>query len=189
MPSQQPVQPVMTSVRGRRFACSAAAVVGFIVDELERILLLSSHKRPGAWEVVNGGLEANETLLEGALREIREEVGPQVRVRPLGVIHALTFHYDENVPFMISVDFLFAYEGARWNRETTWRAAPIAGGVWTSCARSGHTCWCRRTTNCGSWSERSRSTACGARHRCRRSVTPPAGATNAAPCRLFVASI
>ena len=108
MPNQQ---PVVTSLRGRHFATSAAAVLGIVVDQAERILLLSSQKRPGAWEVVNGGLEANETLLEGALREVREEAGSQVRVRPLGVVHASTFHYDDVVQYMISVYFLFAYEG------------------------------------------------------------------------------
>jgi ADP-ribose pyrophosphatase YjhB (NUDIX family) len=60
---------------------------------------------------VNGGLAAGETLLEGALREVREEAGPRVRVRPLGVVHAFTFRYDANLPFMLAIDFLFAYEG------------------------------------------------------------------------------
>jgi ADP-ribose pyrophosphatase YjhB (NUDIX family) len=61
--------------------------------------------------VENGGLEAGETLLAGALWEVREAAGPRVRVRPLGVVHALTFEYDANLPFMLAVDFLFAYEG------------------------------------------------------------------------------
>ena len=60
---------------------------------------------------MDGALEAGETLLEGVLREVREEAGPDVRVRPLGVIHAYTFRYDENVPYMISICFLLAYEG------------------------------------------------------------------------------
>ena len=104
-------QPVITSARGRQFACSPAAVLGYVVDADERFLMLSSVKRPGYWEVVNGGLEANETLLEGALREVREEAGPRVQVRPLGVVHALTFQYDEIAKFMISVNWLFEYLG------------------------------------------------------------------------------
>jgi 8-oxo-dGTP pyrophosphatase MutT (NUDIX family) len=108
MPNQQ---PVVESTRGRPFACSPAAVVAYVVDDAGRVLLLSSPKTPGAWEVVNGVLEAGETLLEGALRETREEAGPRLRVRPLGTVHALTFHYDDNVQFMISVAFLLAYEG------------------------------------------------------------------------------
>jgi 8-oxo-dGTP pyrophosphatase MutT (NUDIX family) len=112
MPEPSPNrQPVITTARGRQFACSPAAVLGYIVDAEERFLMLSSHKRPGFWEVVNGGLEANETLLEGALREVREEAGPHVEVRPLGVVHALTFQYDEIAQFMISVNWLFEYLG------------------------------------------------------------------------------
>jgi hypothetical protein len=70
----QPVpapQPVVANVRGRRFACSPAAVVALIVDDRERLLLLAPPRYGGAWGVVNGGLEAGETLLEGALREVR----------------------------------------------------------------------------------------------------------------------
>jgi hypothetical protein len=55
------LQPRVTDVSGRRqFACSAAAVLGFIVDDQKRILLLSHPRRPGMWEVVNGALEAAE---------------------------------------------------------------------------------------------------------------------------------
>ena len=104
-------QPVIVSARGRQFACSPAAVLGYVVDADERILMLRSPKSPAGWQVVNGGLEANETLLEGALREIREEAGPRVQVRPLGVVHAITFQYDEVAQFMISVNWLFEYLG------------------------------------------------------------------------------
>jgi hypothetical protein len=34
-----------------------------------------------------------------------------VRVRPHGVVYAFTFQYDANLPFVLAVDFLFAYEG------------------------------------------------------------------------------
>ena len=50
-------------------------------------------------------------LLEAALREVREEAGHHVRVRPLGVVHASTFEYDARVRRMISVVFLMAHEG------------------------------------------------------------------------------
>ena len=104
-------QPIITTTRGRRFACSPAAVLAYVVDAEERILMLSSQRTPGFWEVINGGLEANETLLEGALRELREEAGANLRVRPLGVVHAITFPYDEVAQYMISVNFLFEYLG------------------------------------------------------------------------------
>jgi 8-oxo-dGTP pyrophosphatase MutT (NUDIX family) len=108
-------QPIVTdAIGGRRFACTPAAVLAFVVDERERLLLLSCPDKrdaPGKWEVVNGALEAGETLLEGALRELHEEAGERLHVRPLGVIHAYTFRYDESIPYMIGVCFLLAYEG------------------------------------------------------------------------------
>jgi 8-oxo-dGTP pyrophosphatase MutT (NUDIX family) len=109
MPGQQ---PYVTTANGKRqFVCSPAALLVFIVNEEEEILLLSHPRRNGGWEVVNGALEAGETVLEGALRETREEAGEQVRVRPLGVVHVATFHYDEQVEYMLSLGYLMAYEG------------------------------------------------------------------------------
>jgi len=110
-------QPIITDVSGiRRFACSAVALVNFIVNEEEKFLLLSSptkRKRENGWETISGAFEAGETALEGALREVREEIGPDVRVRPLGTVHAYTFHYDDNVKFMIGICYLMAYEGGQ----------------------------------------------------------------------------
>lgn len=105
-------QPTITSANGNRsFACSAAAVLVFIINEKEEILMLSHPNRKGWWEVVNGALDAEETILEGALRETREETGPNIRVKPLGIIHASTFHYDEDVRYMISLCYLMRYRG------------------------------------------------------------------------------
>ena len=36
-----------------------------------------------------------------------------MRVRPLGVVHAQTFHYDEKVRYMVGVYSLLAYEGGQ----------------------------------------------------------------------------
>ena len=95
MPNQQ---PIITDISGnRRFSCSAAGILVFIVHAEEEILLLSHPKRRGEWEVVIGALEAEESILEGAIRETREEVGEDVRIRPLGTVHAYAFRYDENV--------------------------------------------------------------------------------------------
>jgi ADP-ribose pyrophosphatase YjhB (NUDIX family) len=106
-------QPFMTDTKGRRFACSAVAVQAIIVDEDERVLLLSSptRNRPDEWQVISGSLEAAETVLEGVLREVSEEAGPQIQVRPLGVVHAQSFHFDAQVRYMIGVHYLLAYEG------------------------------------------------------------------------------
>ena len=40
-----------------------------------------------------------------------QEAGPAVKVRPIGVIHAYNFHYDEQAQYMLSVCYVMAYEG------------------------------------------------------------------------------
>jgi ADP-ribose pyrophosphatase YjhB (NUDIX family) len=109
------VEPVprhaVVASSGRSFATFPAAVVVPIVSRRGELLLLGSQRRPGLWEPVNGAVEDGETLLEAALREVREEAGPDLRVRPLGVVHASSFAYDERVTRMISVVYLMAHEG------------------------------------------------------------------------------
>ena len=106
-------QPTVTTVNGRRtFACFPAAVVVFIVNEKEEILMLSHPKRNG-WEVVNGAVEAGETVLDAVLRETAEEAGEGVRIRPLATLNISNFHYDDNVPSMLSIAYLAAYEGGK----------------------------------------------------------------------------
>lgn len=103
--SQQPT--VITAKGDREFACSAVALVVFIVNENEEFLMLSSpakRRHEDTWETVSG-------VLAGALRETREEIGSNARIRPLGMVHANTFHYDEHVQYMISLVFVMAYEG------------------------------------------------------------------------------
>jgi 8-oxo-dGTP pyrophosphatase MutT (NUDIX family) len=107
----QPDRPqTITASSGRSFATFPAAVVVPIVNRRRRLLLLESRRRQGLWEPVNGAVEDRESLLEAALREVREEAGPDVRVRPLGVVHASTFTYDDRVRHMISVVYLMAHE-------------------------------------------------------------------------------
>lgn len=106
--------PRISTADGRRsFACVPVSMSVFIVNEEEKVLLLSHPGCQGWWEVVNGALETGETILEAALRETREEVGQEVQVRPLGVIHACSFHYDERVRYMINLDYLVAFEGGQ----------------------------------------------------------------------------
>ena len=107
-------QPFITNLKGtRHFACSPVAVQAVVVSPEEKILLLSSPSRnaDGAWQVVSGALEAGETVLAGTLREAHEELGSDIRLRPLGTVHVQTFHYDENVQYMIAIYYLFVYEG------------------------------------------------------------------------------
>ena len=110
-------QPVISDAKGnRRFACSAVGLVAIIINEEEQFLLLSSPVKRGrndSWESVSGALEAGETILEGVLRETREEIGSEVKTRPLGTVHAQTIHYDEKIRYMISICYLMAYEGGQ----------------------------------------------------------------------------
>jgi 8-oxo-dGTP pyrophosphatase MutT (NUDIX family) len=104
-------RPTMNSASGRTFACFPAAVIAFIINEREEFLLLDARHRRGGWELVSGALEADETVLAGVLREVGEELGTEVQVRPLGSLHIDTFGYDENIPFMLSLNYLLLYEG------------------------------------------------------------------------------
>lgn len=106
-------QPVILSQKERPFAASAIALQAIIVNDQEKILLLNSPIRNQGWQTISGGLEAEETILDGVLREIAEEAGAEVRVRQLGVIHAQTFHYDENVRYMVGIYYLLAYESGK----------------------------------------------------------------------------
>jgi NADH pyrophosphatase NudC (nudix superfamily) len=87
-------------------------VQAIILDTDERLLLSSPMRnRAGEWQTVSGSLEAAETVLAGVLREVSEEIGPQVQVRPLGVVRTQTFHFDAQVPYMIGIYYLCVYEG------------------------------------------------------------------------------
>lgn len=108
-------QPFVTAAgpRRRRFVTSAVAVQAIIVNRAQEILLLSSPKRNQGWQLVSGALEANETLLDGTLREVHEELGGDIQVRPLGTVHVETFHYDEQVQYMLGTYYLFAYQAGQ----------------------------------------------------------------------------
>ena len=104
-------RPTATALNGRLFATFPAAVLVPIVNRREELLLLESPHRPGLWEPVNGAVDVGETLFDAALREVREEAGPRLSVRPLGVVHASTFSYDARLQHVISVVYLMAQEG------------------------------------------------------------------------------
>jgi ADP-ribose pyrophosphatase YjhB (NUDIX family) len=110
MPGQQPFILAAGPDR-RRFATAAVAMQAVLVNQAEQVLLLASPARELGWQVVSGALEAGETLLDGTLREVYEELGEDIQVRPLGMVHVETFHYDENVRYMLGTYYLFAYQG------------------------------------------------------------------------------
>lgn len=105
-------RPIVTAQHNqRRLACVPTALLAFIVNDDERILMLSHPNSGDRWEVINGALEHDETLLEGLRREIREETGGRTQVRPLSALHTFSFPYAEGLPYMTCVCYLFAYEG------------------------------------------------------------------------------
>ncbi len=105
------MHPLIYSTNGRYFSTSAVALQAIIINKDEDFLLLNSPTRQQGWQVVGGGLDADETVLDGVLREVGEEIGEHVQVRPLGVVHSQTFHYDENVQHMIGIYYLLEYAG------------------------------------------------------------------------------
>jgi len=108
-------QPKIISAgpRNRQFITSAVAVQAIIINHVEHVLLLNSPTRNQGWQVVSGALEAKETLLGATLREIYEELGSELKVPPLGLVHAQTFHYDKQVQYMLSSHYLFEYQGGK----------------------------------------------------------------------------
>lgn len=107
------LQPIIYSgpPRHRSFITTPIALQAIIVNKQEEFLLLNSPTRRQGWQVVSGAIEAGETILAGTLREVGEELGEGIQVRPLGIVHAETFHYDDQVRFMASTYYLMAYEG------------------------------------------------------------------------------
>ena len=93
---------------GREFDCFPAAVLGFIINPEGQMLLLGNPDGRHRWQVVNGALEHGETVVDGALREIAEEAGPLLKVRPLGCFHVESFALDPAMPPMVSIHYLFA---------------------------------------------------------------------------------
>lgn len=128
MIAMPPTPYVLDVTETRRFACFPASVLAFVVNREEQVLLLSHPRRAGYWEVVNGALEAGEKILDGVLREVREELGGGVEIRPLGAIHVFTFKYDRNVTDMISICYLLEYKGGE-----IVPGSDMAGSVYSWC--------------------------------------------------------
>jgi ADP-ribose pyrophosphatase YjhB (NUDIX family) len=101
----------MVDADGRQFACFPVAILVFLVNEEEELLMLSHPERRDQWEIVKGAVDAGETIQEAAFRETHEEVGPDVRVRSLGTVHTATVWHDECVGPAISVFYLMSYQG------------------------------------------------------------------------------
>ena len=103
--------PIVIAKSGRQFKTHAAALVALIINREEHFLMLSNPQREGKWEPVNGAYDGGETMLEGMIREIREEAGEQIQVRPISAVHTFNFRYDEQLPRLLCLIFLYEYLG------------------------------------------------------------------------------
>ena len=105
-------QPVMVAADGQcEFACFPAAILAFIVDDDDRVLLLSSPFRRGGWQVVPGAIEEGESPMAALLREVAEEAGPAVSIRPVASVHTQLHRFDAAVPAMLSIAYVATYLG------------------------------------------------------------------------------
>lgn len=104
-------QPIVTTHTGRRVPSFPAAIIALVINPDGRFLMLSHPNSNGQWEPINGGMDADETIIECVMREVQEEGGPQIKVRPLGVAHAYTFRYDKRVSHVLSICYLLEYLG------------------------------------------------------------------------------
>lgn len=114
---------------GRRFDTFPAGVLCYVLRPDGRFLLLKHPRRAGL-EVVSGAVEAGETLLAAAVRELAEETGSSMAVRPLGVFHASSFAYEDTTPNLISVHWLFAYQAGEVMPADDMAGATVA---WMTC--------------------------------------------------------
>jgi len=66
----------------RRYPSRPVVGVGAIITDGPRVLLVRRGREPskGLWSIPGGMLELGESLVEGIRREVREEVGLEVRV-------------------------------------------------------------------------------------------------------------
>ena len=74
---------------GRRYPEAPVAGVGVVVWRDDKILLVKRGREPrrGQWSLPGGKQKLGETILETAVREVREETG--LDIVPLGIITAL----------------------------------------------------------------------------------------------------
>jgi 8-oxo-dGTP pyrophosphatase MutT (NUDIX family) len=95
----------------REFACFPAAIMALILDADDRVLLFSHPARGDGWQVVSGAIEEGESPVAALLREVREEAGPAVSIRPVGSAHTWLHRFDSAVPAMMSIAYVATYLG------------------------------------------------------------------------------
>ena len=63
-------------------------IVGGILEKEGKILMVQEKKKfcYGKWNIPAGHLDPNETIIEGAIREIREETGCEVKATGVAIV-------------------------------------------------------------------------------------------------------
>ncbi len=74
-------------------------VCGGIVEKDGKLLMVQEGKQVarGLWNLPGGKLELNESIIEGALREIREETGFEIKLDGLVGVYQINYKND-NIP-------------------------------------------------------------------------------------------
>lgn len=86
----------------------------WVLDESRQLVLLTHHRKLGRWFQLGGHLDPGETVLEGALREAREESGLEdvrflersifdVDVHPIPARVSQPGHYHYDIRFVVEV--------------------------------------------------------------------------------------
>jgi 8-oxo-dGTP pyrophosphatase MutT (NUDIX family) len=102
-------------------------------------LLRDKHKHAGSWGIVGGKMEAGETVIQGLVREIREEIGQDYTDRKFIPIETFTSENEKFVyyTFVVSVDDEFVPELNDEHRGYCWvgiedSPKPLHPGLWRS---------------------------------------------------------
>ncbi len=99
----------------REYPTSPVIGVGAVILDGERVLLIRRGHEPmkGQWSIPGGALEVGESLLDGVVREVREETGLEVEpIRLIEVLDRIVRDDDERVRFhYVLIDYLCRVTG------------------------------------------------------------------------------
>ena len=94
----------------RRYPSRPVVGVGAIITDGDRVLLVRRGREPskGLWSIPGGMLELGESLVDGIRREVREEVGLEVRVlETVEVLERIIYDDDGKIEYhYVLVDYL-----------------------------------------------------------------------------------
>ncbi len=136
----------------REYPLAPLVSVGAVVVEEGRVLLVRRGKEPlkGHWTLPGGALELGETLLQGVMREVREETG--LMVEPVELVELLEriHRFEDRIQFhYVIADYLCRVTGGalqaasdadavRWVARSEWQSRsplpdrtidPVTAGV------------------------------------------------------------